>query len=232
MTAHGTSRRPASATGSAVVVPDGGDAARQVAQLVAIDPLFGALRERNGAPPAWRREPTFATIVRLILEQQVSLASATAAFTRLTERVGEVTPDAVLSSTPEELRGDGFSRQKTGYVVGIAQRILEGEFDPGSLPRDPAKAREVLLSVRGIGPWTASCFLMFAMGAVDAWPTGDRALYVSIARNLGLEDVPARERADAMADGWSPYRSVAARMLWHDYLGGRAYREDPRAGFI
>jgi DNA-3-methyladenine glycosylase II len=232
MAAYRTSRRPASVTGSAVVVSDGGTIARQVTQLAMIDPLFGALRTRNGVPPLWRREPTYATIVRLILEQQVSLASATAAFTRLTERVGEVTPDSVVSSTPEELRVDGFSRQKAGYVVGIAQRILDGEFDPRSLPRDPATAREVLLSIRGIGPWTASCFLMFAMGAVDVWPTGDRALHVSIARNLGLEDVPSRERADAMADRWSPYRSVAARMLWHDYLGGPAYREDPRAGFV
>jgi DNA-3-methyladenine glycosylase II len=232
MPREATDRRPTPVTGPAV--PTSGDdaLALQVDQLARLDPLFAALRERNGLPPSWRREPSFATIVRLILEQQVSLASATAAFTRLAERVGEVTPDAVLASTAAELRADGFSRQKAGYVAGIARSITDGDLDPGSLPADTPGARDALLSIRGIGPWTASCFMLFALGAPDVWPTGDRALYVAMARNLGLGDVPSRERADAIADRWSPHRSTAARMLWHDYLGGRAHVTDPRAGFL
>ena len=88
-----------------------------------------------------------------------------------------------------------------------------------------------LLSVTGIGPWTTACYFLFVVGDGDIWPTGDRALYVSMARNLSLDDVPVAAVADAIAKSWSPYRSTAARMLWHDYLGGRGYIEDPNAGF-
>lgn len=193
---------------------------------------FDQLLERNGPPPLWRRSPTYATLVRFILEQQVSLASATAAFGRLAERVGEVTPESVLASTADELRADGFSRQKTGYVSGIAERIRDGSFRLPTAGEDPAEARERLMSLSGIGPWTASCYLLFVLGEPDVWPDGDRALHVALAAVLELADPPTTGEAVEIASSWSPHRSTAARMLWHDYLGGRDYVVDPAAGFL
>lgn len=221
-------------SGSASVVPrhpsrnPGSDADR----LAERDPLFAELLARNGPPPAWRREPSFGTLVRLILEQQVSLSSAAAAYRRLETRVGPVGPEAVLASSDGDLRKDGFSRQKTSYVRGLASRVVEGTLSFEDIASRPDSAAASLAEVKGIGPWTIACFQIFALGLPDIWPTGDRALYVSLGRNLDLPSVPDKPTADAMAEAWAPYRSAAARMLWYDYLGGRDHVADPSAGFL
>jgi DNA-3-methyladenine glycosylase II len=194
--------------------------------------LFGELFDRNGPPPLWRREPSFETIVRFILEQQVSLASANAAFKRFDERTDGVTPEATLASSDAELKADGFSRQKAGYVRGIAELVLSGRFDPIALTGDADAVRQRLTSIRGIGPWTASCYLLFVCGDRDTWPTGDRALYVSMANNLHLADVPSTKEGDLLAADWTPWRSTAAKMLWHDYLGGALHVPTADAGFV
>ncbi|MEZ5175869.1 MAG: DNA-3-methyladenine glycosylase 2 family protein [Acidimicrobiia bacterium] len=194
---------------------------------------FARLLERNGRPPDLRRPATFETLVRLILEQQVSLQSASAAFGRLERRVGKVTPGAVVSLSDEQLRADGFSRQKARYVKGVAQLLIEGALDlkaVASLDADDAVAR--LTAIRGVGPWTASCFALFVNGAADVWPRGDRALHVSMTRVMGLDDVPSSNAAASIAAAWSPHRSTAARMLWHEYLGGASWRPPDTAGFI
>ena len=205
--------------------------AAAVDHLASSDPLFAGLRRRNGVPPLWRRRPDYTTLVRLILEQQVSLASANAAYRRLESRVGEVTPRSVLASSDAELRADGFSRQKAGYVRGIAEAIELGSFNPEQLV-DAPDAESQLLALKGVGPWTVACFRIFALGEPDAWPTGDRAVYVSMARAMDLDQVPHRDDADAMADAWAPHRATAARMLWHDYLGGTEYVMSADAGFL
>ena len=194
--------------------------------------VFSTLMTRNGPPPLWRREASFETLVRFVLEQQVSLASANAAFKRLDQRLGSVVPERVLESSDAEMKSDGFSRQKTEYVRGIATLILGGTFDPSDLPSEPGTVRKQLLEIRGIGPWTASCFLLFVSGDRDTWPTGDRALYVSMAKNLEMADVPDRAVGDEIASAWAPWRSTAAKMLWHDYLGGSSHVPNPDAGFI
>jgi len=130
------------------------------------------------------------------------------------------------------VKTDGFSRQKMGYVRGIADQIMSGELDPVALVGDADETTKRLLQIKGIGPWTASCFLLFVCGDRDVWPTGDRALYVSMARNMDMADVPDPEMGDGIASAWSPMRSTAARMLWHDYLGGRAYVPRSGAGFV
>lgn len=194
--------------------------------------LFGELFDRNGPPPLWRREPSFATLVRFILEQQVSLASANAAFKRFDERTGGVTPEATLASSDAELRADGFSRQKASYVCGIAELVLSGELDPAALTGDVDAVKRRLVAIRGIGPWTASCYLLFVNGDRDTWPTGDRALYVSMANNLHLPDVPSSKEGDLIAREWAPWRSTAAKMLWYDYLGGALHVPTTDAGFV
>ncbi len=224
--------QPVRESDPAVLIPATEQMHADTASLAEEFALFCVLLDRNGPPPLWRRDPSFETLVRFILEQQVSLASAQAAFGRLNERLGDVTPERLLRSTDDELKVDGFSRQKMSYVRGIAEIVVDGSFDPAMLPADAGLTRERLLEIRGIGPWTASCFALFVRGDRDVWPTGDRALYVSIANNLDLDEVPNRERGDAIALAWSPWRSTAARMLWHDYLGGRSHVPAPGAGFV
>jgi len=170
--------------------------------------------------------------VRLVLEQQVSLASASAAYARLKERIGEPLPAPFLDLDDGELRNIGFSRQKTRYTREIARRMLNGSLDLDRVVAAGDDGRDELLSVTGVGPWTVACFEIFVARLADRWPTGDRALYVSMTRNLGLDEVPDKETCDSIAATWAPYRSMAARMLWHDYLGGTAYVVDPNAGFV
>ena len=150
----------------------------------------------------------------------MSLASADAAYTRL-EAAIEVTPEAFLRLGDAELRQIGFSRQKAGYGRGLAEGIVDGTVDLQELEGlTDNEVMESLETIRGVGPWTANCYLLFVLRRTDAWPPGDRALQVSMANVLDLDDVPAREEADAIAEDWRPHRAAAARLLWHDYLGG------------
>jgi DNA-3-methyladenine glycosylase II len=187
------------------------------------DPVLAGLVERNGVPPLWAREPGFATMLRLILEQQVSLASADAAFRKLEATTGIVEPATVLALDDDQLKMVGFSRQKAGYARSLAAGLTDGSIDLdslGAVPDEPAVER--LLSIRGVGPWTASCYLLFALRRPDAWPPGDRALQVSMCRAYDLPDVPDAGAADERAMAWRPHRAIAARLLWHEYLGGRS----------
>jgi DNA-3-methyladenine glycosylase II len=159
-------------------------------------------------------------MVRLVLEQQVSLASANAAFQRLEGAIGSVDPEVFVGLDDVELRAIGFSRQKTGYVRGIASGLLDGSIDLAAIDvQDDAAAMDRLLDIRGIGPWTAACYLLFAHRRPDVWPPGDRALQVSMGRVYGLPDIPDLEDSNLRADAWRPLRSIAARMLWYEYLG-------------
>ena len=197
--------------------------------LASREPVLATLFARNGVPPLWRRKPGFPTLVRLVLEQQVSLASGAAAYRRLEARLGDVTPAGFLTLDDDELLRIGFSRQKTRYVRLLAEALVSGEFDLAAAHGlDDAAALAHLQQLVGVGPWTAGNYLLFALGRADVWPSGDRALVVSLGRALGRDAPPSYAEADAMAEDWRPWRAVAARLLWHDYLGGMAY--DP-AGF-
>ena len=194
--------------------------------------MFATLLDANGIPPPWRRPASFGTLVRLVLEQQVSLASAQAAYLRLVERIGEPDPAALLPLSDEDLKSIGFSRQKRRYARGIAVRLIDGSLDLERVGASGDVGRTELLSVTGIGPWTTACYFLFVVGETDIWPSGDRALYVSMSRNLSLDAIPDAVTGDRIAQRWSPYRSTAARMLWHDYLGGRKYVLNRDAGFV
>lgn len=192
--------------------------------LAGRDPVLGRLIDRNGTPPLWRRQPGFPTLVRLILEQQVSLASGAAAFRRLDARLGGVDPARFLLLDDGELRTIGFSRQKARYVRLLAAALVDGDLDLAGLGHvDDEVATVELLRLTGVGPWTAANYLLFAHGRPDVWPTGDRALVVSLGKALGRDEPPSYGEAEAMADAWRPWRAVAARILWHDYLGGASY---------
>ena len=159
----------------------------------------------------------------LVLEQQVSLASARAAFDRLVEAVGAPTPDAVLALDDARLRAIGFSRQKAGYTRDLAQAVLSGALDLEGLAALPDEGvRAVLTGLRGIGPWTADVYLTMALRRPDAFPQGDLALLASAQRVKRLEARPTPLELEQLAEAWRPHRATAARILWHAYLSERA----------
>jgi len=170
----------------------------------------------------WDRDPTYATLVHLILEQQVSLASAQAAFDKLRGALGaSIEPAGLLELSDAELRAVGFSRQKAGYARTLARAMLDG-FDLGALSLMPDdEVRLALTAMPGIGPWTADIYLTMCLLRPDVWPHGDLALATSARDLLELDERPTFAELGALAERWHPYRAVAARILWHDYLQRR-----------
>ena len=190
-------------------------------ELGAADPALGASIARYGPPPLWAREPSYATLIHLILEQQVSLASAQAAFDRLSAALGTVEPVSLLTLSDEQLRAIGFSRQKAGYARELAAALADG-FDLATLERLPGDdVRAALMFHKGIGRWTADIYLTMCLLRPDIWPQGDLALATSARELFELDQRPNNSELAAMADRWHPYQAVAARILWHDYLGRR-----------
>ena len=195
--------------------------AEGIADLCARDPDLARIHARLGAPPMWEREPGFPTLVYIILEQQVSLASARAAFTRLQAACGTVTPAAFLRFDDAELKQIGFSRQKAGYCRELANSILQGEVDLEKIAHlDDESAYAALLAIKGIGPWTANIYLLMALLRPDSWPPGDLALEAAWQKLMKLEKRPQKAQMAGISTKWRPWRAVAARLLWHYYLSG------------
>jgi DNA-3-methyladenine glycosylase II len=170
----------------------------------------------------WRRRPGFPTLVHIILEQQVSLASARAAFERLQAAAAPLTPERFLEFDDAALKVIGFSRQKTAYGRHLAQALLERRFSLAALNRmDDATARANLLELKGVGPWTADIYLLMALRRPDVWPHGDLALAVAVQRVKRLRSRPTPEELERIGAAWRPWRAVAARVLWHYYLSRR-----------
>jgi len=184
-----------------------------------MDPDLGAIVSDLGNPPLWSREPGFPTLIHIILEQQVSLASAKAAYTKLKQAAGELTPQRFIEFTDTELREIGFSRQKAKYGRELSKAVLNGDLDFGKLQNlDDQAARSTLMKIKGIGPWTADIYLLMALLRPDIWPSGDLALSKAVEKIKKLSDKPTPELLNEIAEGWKPYRAVAARILWHCYL--------------
>ncbi len=192
-----------------------------VRELAAIDTDLAGIAERHGPPPLWGREPGFETLVRIILEQQISLASAEAAFQRLVRTTGIVQPAAIVASGEEGLRAAGQTRQKSRYLVGLARDVLDGRLDLEAVAAaEDDDARTMLTSVVGIGRWSADIYLLMALRRPDIWPTGDLALAGAMRRAKAMTSVPTGSEQAAVAEAWRPWRAVAARLLWHAYLAG------------
>ncbi len=191
-------------------------------ELAAADPHLSVVVERYGAPPLWDRSQGFATLLQIILEQQVSLASAKACFDKIELRLGEVTPANLLGLEDDELRAVGFSRQKTGYARHLSEAILDGRLDLAGLAEMPDdEVRSALIKLKGIGTWTSDIYLLMALRRADVMPRGDIALHAAWHRLSG-EPRPASDEFLAIAERWAPHRSVAARILWHFYLSEKA----------
>jgi DNA-3-methyladenine glycosylase II len=178
-----------------------------------------------GRPPLWVREPGFPTLVYIILEQQVSLASAKAAFDRLKVAVKPLTPKGFLKLNDVELLRIGFSRQKTLYTRLLAESLARRHFDLRYLYElhDDA-ARKMLIAFKGIGRWTADIYLLSALRRPDIWPTGDLALATAVQEVKRLRKRPSPEKLEALSAPWRPWRAVAARLFWHAYLCKRGLK--------
>jgi DNA-3-methyladenine glycosylase II len=195
---------------------------RAVADLVARDADLEAIVARYGSPPLWDRPPGFGTLVHLILEQQVSLASAKAAYDRLLAATDPLTPDAFLRLSDAELLAIGFSRQKARYGRALAAAILDGRLDLEALDRlDDGAVQAALEAVPGIGRWTSTIYLLMVLGRPDVWPTGDIALATAVGQAKRLPGRPDPATLMQIGEAWRPWRSVAARLFWHDYLARR-----------
>lgn len=187
------------------------------------DPDLRRIVKQFGPPPMWTRKPGFSTLIFLILEQQVSLASARAAMNRLLAAASPLTPSRFLELDDVALKTIGFSRQKTAYGRYLAQTILEGRLNLGALNKmNDDAVRAELIKIKGIGRWTADNYLLMALRRSNVFPSGDLALAVAVQQVKRLKTRPTPKQLDAIGLRWQPWRAVATRLLWHYYLSTRA----------
>jgi len=195
---------------------------RAVRALARDEPRFAHIVKRHGAPPLWPREPGFETLVLLMLEQQVSLAQARAMYARIKNATGTVTPTNVAALGEAGLRALGVTRQKSAYLVALATQLEQKALDLDALAMLPdVDAAAALDALHGVGPWTAQCYLLFALRRSDVFPTADLALLEAVRQLWKLRARPSPEALARRARAWSPHRATAARLLWHHYLSER-----------
>ena len=201
---------------SDIVNPD------DIKMLTRSDPKMQEILNLYGPPPAWSRPPGFVSLVQIILEQQVSLASATAHFNKLQRQLGEISPVNVLKLSDEEFRASHISQQKTRYLRILAEAILNQELALDKLPElEEEYARKELTKLKGIGHWTADIYLMFCLRSKDIFPIGDIAVVNTIKELYAVNTTP---EIMAVAAQWAPNRSLAVHFLWHYYLRKRNRR--------
>ena len=186
--------------------------------LATIEPAFAAGLDRVGYPGPRLRVRGFATLLRTIVGQQVSVASADAVWRKLDATVGDATdPLRVAAATDEQLRAAGLSRQKASYARSLADEVTSGRLPLAALPVDDEDAIAALVRVKGIGRWSAEIYLLFAEGRPDIWPAGDLAVQIEVGRLLGHPERPTEKRVRELAEAWRPHRGAAAIFAWHHY---------------
>ena len=185
-------------------------------ELAALDEDFARALEEVGPPPLRQRPSEFATLLRIIVAQQVSLASAQAIWDRLEAACQPLKPEVLLALEDEALRGAGLSRQKQRYARSLAELLASGELDLEAVEQleDEAAIAEIT-KVKGLGRWSAECFLLFSLGRPDVWPVDDVGIMIGAQQLKGLKKRPDAKKLARMGKAWRPWRSVAARMLWH-----------------
>lgn len=192
---------------------------KQAFDFLSREPIFKDIIVRLGLPQIPKRPQGFATLVLLILEQQVSIDSAKATFNKIKTVAPNLEPQVLLTLPDEEFRSLGVSRQKTAYIKGLAAALINKEIELETLPHKPAEVvREELIRLKGIGHWTIDIYLMFSLEAPDIMPLGDIAVVNTIKELL---DVHTKDEMAKLAENWSPYRSYATYLLWHHYLQKR-----------
>ena len=188
--------------------------------LAARDRHLASIYQIHGTPPMWARRPGFSTLLRIVLEQQVSLVSARAMFERLKSNIVPFTAEGFIEAGEAYLRSFGVTRQKSHYCVQVAHAFTNGHLDKIVRMNDE-EAHATLLSIKGVGPWTANIYLLMALRRPDVWPDGDVALATAVGKLRKINPRPSFTQLAQIAERWRPYRAVAARMLWQYYLAER-----------
>lgn len=188
-------------------------------RLAELDSDIKTIIEQYGYPPCWSRKPNFETLIHIILEQQVSLASARVAFERLKAYIGEITPEKILALSDEELKKCYFSRQKSTYVKCLSKAIHSGELSIDKLLMSGDQTiRKQLTAIKGIGNWTVDVFLMICLHSSDYFPVGDIALINSLKHIKKLPKHTDHATIIKITEAWKPYRTVASFIFWHAYI--------------
>lgn len=198
-----------------------------IKELIGIDVLFGTISALYGHPPNWKRPQGFISLSKIILEQQVSLASANAHFLKLNGYLKEFTPSNILMLSDEEMRSCHISRQKAKYLRALSVAVVNGDLDLGKLPElSESEVRIKLTIVKGIGDWTADIYQMFCLQSKNIFPVGDIAIINTLKE---LSDSKTKDEMLLLAERWIPYRSLATYFLWHYYLSKRniSYNKQP-----
>ena len=194
-----------------------------LAELGRRDPDIARAHREAGTPALRRREPGFAALLDIILAQQLSAASADAIRRRLAEFAGPVTPEGFLALDDARLRAIGFSRQKILYGRGLAEAVMSGTLDLARVHRmGDEDAIAAITQMKGLGRWSAEVYLLFALTRPDIWPVDDLAVVVAVQRLKRLKERPGRARMLEIAEPWRPWRSIAARLMWHYYRNAPA----------
>lgn len=192
---------------------------KHIEQLTNDHKIFALINEKYGTPPNWTRPQGFISLSKIILEQQVSLASANAHFLKLNSYLDEFTPSNILKLTDEEMRNCQISRQKTTYLRALSTAIISGDINLEELPTlNETEIRKQLTSIKGIGDWTTDIYLMFCLQSKDIFPIGDIAVVNTVKE---LSNAKTKEEIILLAEKWKPYRSLAVYFLWHYYLKKR-----------
>lgn len=184
--------------------------------LSAAEPAFAEAIVRIGYPPPRIRARGYETLLRTIIGQQVSVASADAMWNRLVA-ANLVAPEAIALASDDTLRAAGLSRQKSSYARSLAEEVTSGRLDLAALPKDDEAAILALTRIKGIGRWSAEIYLLFAEGRADIWPAGDLAIQIEVGILLGLDGRPSEEATRTLAEPWRPHRGAAAVFAWHHY---------------
>jgi DNA-3-methyladenine glycosylase II len=186
--------------------------------VAAKEPAIARALGIAGYPETRIRDRGYATLLRTIVGQQVSVAAAASVWNKLEAALGPgCAPDALIAADFDALRACGLSRQKQGYARSLAELVVSGGLDLENLPQDDEAAIAELVRIKGIGRWSAEIYLLFAEGRPDIWPAGDLAVQASIGRILGLEARPSEKETRLLADPWSPHRGAVAILTWHCY---------------
>ncbi|CCA91671.1 DNA-3-methyladenine glycosylase [Novosphingobium sp. PP1Y] len=186
--------------------------------LAAREPGFARALDLAGYPEPRIRQRGYATLLRTIVGQQVSVAAAASVWSRLEALLGQgLPPDALLEADFDALRGCGLSRQKQGYARSLCELVVAGALDLENLPEDDEAAIADLVRIKGIGRWSAEIYLLFAEGRPDIWPAGDLAVQSGLHRILGLDARPSEKETRELAENWRPHRGSAAIFTWHCY---------------
>ena len=194
-------------------------------KLARSDKHLRLIIKEHGHPPMWTRPATFQTLILFILEQQVSLASAYAAFKKLRQKIGNVTPGKILLLSDDELRACYFSRQKIIYARELAKAVQSKQLNLKKISSaHEDEVRHELKKIKGIGDWTVDVYLMHALQRTDLFPLGDIALVNSLKEVKQLHPKITKEKMLAIAEPWRPYRTIAAMILWHAYIQKRGIK--------